>query len=129
MGSLTVGIRTFTVAPRIFTVIFLLRRLVFAIALASLADRPAVFICVLINLNLFFMIYLGSVSPHNDSVQHRIEIFNEMTLQLCIIHWMYALKGIPMSQEQIELGISETQETLNYESKVGWSLIYSLLVL
>ena len=80
-GSLFLGIRHLSIWQAFYSVIFLLRRLIFALIVVILADTPSIVVGFIIALNMTFICYIGQFNPHNTPSSRRIELMNEAFLQ------------------------------------------------
>ena len=87
-GSLALGIRNMTLWQVYYSVVFLVRRLVYTGILIFIEDTPCILVLLVFILNTAFIVYIGTVSPHNDTDSFKREMANEWLLQLLTCHLM-----------------------------------------
>ena len=80
IGSLALGIRRYSRWQALYSVVFMLRRLLFVAALLSLAEQPALCASTIIALNVVAVGYFCTVQPHDSRSAHRLEVVNESLL-------------------------------------------------
>ena len=113
IGSLNQGIRNFRHMQALYSVFFLLRRMIFVIVLLKLKDYPSLVVSSTIILNFFNIMYLGIIEPHSSMFYQIIELFNETFLQLIICFF-----AISMMSPGIDFG-----------KGLGWALISFIVAL
>ena len=106
-GSLFLGIRSLTLWQTFYSVVFLLRRLVFVVIVIFLEEIPSLAVILVLILNNAFVAYIALASPHNDQVIFYLELLNEWALQLITSHLL----------------ISWLSTSVRFDSILGWSLI------
>ena len=79
-GSLFLGIRNYSHLQVFYSVLFLIRRLVFVCVLVFLEDNPGIAVQLVLALNLTFSVYFAEVNPHTSLILYRLEIVNEWIL-------------------------------------------------
>lgn len=80
IGSLYLGIRTSTKVQRLYSSVFLARRLLYAILTVACIDHPNILIHVFLLTNLLYVVYFGWANPHDTAIGRRMEYFNEIGL-------------------------------------------------
>ena len=93
IGSLTLGIRHYTELQALYSVIFMLRRLLFVAALVGLPEHPGLCVRGIIILNITAIGYFCTVQPHDSPIARRLEVVNESLLQIAT----YFLVGTELS--------------------------------
>ena len=81
-GSLYLGIKTETWLQRLYSPVFMFRRLVYALLTVILADYPTILIHTFLACNLVYWVYLGYAKPNDTKQAQNMEFFNEFGLQL-----------------------------------------------
>ena len=66
--------------------VFLYRRLIYSVITVSCLNNPNICIHVFLLLNVLYTDYLGYSRPHDTNISRRIEVMNEVGLQLCTYH-------------------------------------------
>ena len=90
-GSLFLGISFLNIWQAWYSVLFLMRRLIFAAILIFLDERPYIVVLSVVALNLSFIIYLAEIKPHNQPAIHKLELLNECFLQAISYHLMISM--------------------------------------
>ena len=132
-GTLIGGIRSYGLLQSMYTAIYLVRRLIYAVGLIALRDSPALVTSFIIFINITFIGYSISCDPHDSPVSRRIEIANESILMIITCHLLYSLFSVnklpdPELNDFNEL-VTETQESMDFKNAVGWSMISFIVLL
>ena len=85
-GSIYQGIDLTRRSPLLYNVLFVLRRLIFAIACVIFKGNPFFQIQVLIYQCTLLIIYLFFVQPFERKIFNKLEIFNEITIVIVTYH-------------------------------------------
>ena len=93
IGSLYLGMKTETWLQRLYSPVFMFRRLVYALLTVILADHPTILIHTFLACNLVYWLYLGYANPNDTKQSRNMEFFNEFGLQLIT----YNLAAFPHS--------------------------------
>ena len=80
MGSLYERIRHTRLFQILYSVFYLIRRLIFAILLVTLIDYPGLCFLHIIVLDIIFVCYISQIKPADTTLTHRVELSNEMLL-------------------------------------------------
>ena len=107
IGSAYLGTRTADAYPRLYSSVFLVRRMVYAILTILCISNPNILIHVFLFTNLIYSLYLGLANPHDAPLGRRMEFINEIGLQLITYH----------------LALFPLAPTLDDEELAGWSMI------
>ena len=107
IGSIYLGIRTSTKAQRLYSSVFLVRRMTYAILTITCINNPNILIHVFLLTNIFYFVYLGLASPNDTPLGRRVEFLNGIGLQLITYH----------------LALFPLAPTLDDEALAGWSMI------
>ena len=107
IGSLYLGMNVKTVYQRLYSSIFMLRRLLYAILTVSCIDNPNILIHVFLMSNIMYIAFTGYVGPNDTKLARRMEYLNESFLQMTTYH----LALFPLSP------------TLADEELAGWSMV------
>ena len=107
IGSLYLGMRTATNSQRLYSSVFLVRRLVYASLTVICIKQGNILIHVFLLTNLLYSKYLGLANPNDSLLGRRMEYFNEIGLQIVTYH----LALFPLSP------------TLGDEELAGYSMI------
>ena len=86
IGSLYLGLQVTTVWQRIYSTVFLLRRLLYAVLTITCIHNPNILIHVFLLTNLIYIVYLGLSGPHDTHLARRLEYINESGLQFISYH-------------------------------------------
>ena len=86
IGSAYLGTRTADAYQRLYSSVFLVRRMVYAILTILCISNPNILIHVFLLTNILYIVYVGLVSPNDTVMSRRMEIFNESGLQLVTYH-------------------------------------------
>ena len=112
IGSIYLGIRTSTFMQRFYSSVFLIRRMIYAILTISCIDNPNILIHVFLLSNILYTVYLGLANPNDAPLGRRMEVMNEIGLQLITYH----------------LALFPLAPTLEDEELAGWSMIGTLAI-
>ena len=107
IGSLYLGVRFETIAQRLYSSVFLARRLMYAILTIVCINNPNILIHVFLATNIIYIVYMGATSPNDTPLGKRTELFNESFLQLVTYH----------------LALFPLALTLADEELLGWSMV------
>ena len=66
IGSLTLDLRTYKLSQSLYSVFFLIRRLMFAAVIIVLRDKPGLTIGLIPLLNILWLTYICVTEPHNS---------------------------------------------------------------
>ena len=113
---------------RYYTIVFLVRRLVYIFFLLQYKKQPAILACIILVINIFYIIYLNEAKPHNTPSGHLMEMINETLLQLVSYHLLISMFRIQLKVE-IDGEFVESWATLAFDDILGWSLIGHIAVL
>ena len=86
IGSIYLGIRIKTRAQRLYSSVFLLRRMVYAILTILCINHGNILIHVFLLTNLINFNYLGLSNPNDTHLGRKMEFFNEIGLQIITYH-------------------------------------------
>ena len=87
----------------IYNAFFLWRRLLFAIIIVLLKERPSLRIVLFFYQSIGLLIYVVLVKPFEDPQQNKIEIFNELCILLSGYHLIAFTDFIPQGQAYDEV--------------------------
>ena len=90
IGSIYLEIRTRNFLQLYYTVVFLLRRLLFIPLLIEFKDQSNILSCMFLAMNTTYLIYLYEALPHCSPKGRLMEVLNETLLQLITYH-VYAV--------------------------------------
>ena len=107
IGSLYLGMRTNTWIQRLYSSVFLFRRLMYCILTIVCIQQPNILIHVFLLTNIIYVTYLGYSDVNDTQLARRMEFFNEMGLQMITYH----------------LALFPLCLTLEGEELLGWSMI------
>ena len=110
IGSLYLGMRVQTLGQRLYSSIFLTRRLLYAILTVVCINNPNILIHVFLAANILYVVYLGLTSPNDTKLGLRMEYVNESFLQLTTYH----------------LALFPLAPTLADEELAGWSMVATI---
>ena len=79
-GSLYLGIRTSSASEFAYSMVFLIRRLLYSVITVSCLQNPNICIHVFLLTNVLYIDYLGYSRPHDTRNSYKIEIMNEVGL-------------------------------------------------
>ena len=79
-GSLYLGIRTKSASEYAYSMVFLIRRLIYSVITVSCLQNPNICIHVFLLTNLLYIYYLGFSRPHVTNMSRKIEFMNEIGL-------------------------------------------------
>ena len=79
-GSLYLGIRTNSPREYAYSMVFLIRRLIYSVITVSCLNNPNICIHVFLLTNVLYIDYLGYSRPHDTNISRRIEVMNEVGL-------------------------------------------------
>ena len=85
-GTLYLGMLTQTLLQRLYSSVFLLRRMAYAVLTVVCESQPFILIHSFIATNILYWIYLGYSSPNDTKLARRMEYFNEFGLQVITYH-------------------------------------------
>ena len=108
------GIKTRSKWTLAYYSIFYVRRVNFCFLALFLKHLPIIILQINMLLNLFIIIYQGSICPFITRQQNRIELFNEVFITIITFHLCLFTQFVPEYEVQI---------------KMGWSLIFFTVVL
>ena len=80
IGTLYLGMRTKTASQRMYSSIFLARRLLYAILTVVCINNPNILIHVFLASNILYVVYLGLTNPNDTKISLRQEYVNESFL-------------------------------------------------
>ena len=80
IGSLYLGMNVRTAGQRLYSSVFLFRRLMYGILTIACINNPNILIHVFLANNILYIMYMGQVSPNETQVSRRMEFFNECLL-------------------------------------------------
>ncbi|CDW86251.1 UNKNOWN [Stylonychia lemnae] len=106
-GSIYESLRKEQISTLFWNVIFLFKRLIFAIIAVFMREYPALQILILIMMNLGSMLYIFHTKPFDDAKTNNLEVFNEA----CVLGISYQILFFtdylrdPLIQYQIGYGI------------------------
>ena len=106
-GSMYLGIRTKNSIEYSYTMVFLLRRMIYAILTATCLQNPNICIHIFLFSNIMYLVYFNYARSHDTDISRRIELMNEISLQLITYH----------------LALFPLALTLDDEEMFGWSMI------
>ena len=130
IGSLYVGIRHFNALQVYYTVVFLLRRLVYILMLLSLQQTPALVCCLLLLMNIAYIVYLGVALPHTTPTGRIMEYINETLFQLISFHLILSMFRNRYKADATDLlDPPENAAQLAFDDALGWSMIGHIVVL
>ena len=86
IGSLYVGVLTKDIFHYLYSIVFLIRRLIYVALLITLKEIPVLFSQGLIILNMMYLYYLIATKPQDSRSSLLMEMFNEGMLQLISYH-------------------------------------------
>ena len=78
--------RTDTSSEYSYSMVFLLRRLIYSVITVTCLNNPNICIHVFLLTNVLYTVYLGYSRPHDTPMSRKIEFFNEAGQQLCTYH-------------------------------------------
>lgn len=81
-GSLYADLRTHKLSTALYMVLFMLRRLLFAVSAVFLTRWPLVQVNLLFLQSLTVVLYLLHFRPFEDPIMNKLEIFNELCILL-----------------------------------------------
>jgi hypothetical protein len=82
IGSLYLGMRTNTWIQRLYSSVFLFRRLMYCILTIVCIQQPNILIHVFLLTNIIYVTYLGYSDVNDTQLARQMEFFNEMGLQM-----------------------------------------------
>ena len=80
IGSIYLGIRTETKAQRLYSSVFLMRRMAYAILTIACINNSNILIHVFLLTNMIYVVYLGNANPNDTPLGRRMEFMNEIGL-------------------------------------------------
>ena len=86
LGSMYLGIRTKNSIQYSYTMVFLIRRMIYAILTATCLQNPNICIHIFLFSNIMYLVYFNYARSHDTDVSRRIELMNEISLQLITYH-------------------------------------------
>lgn len=89
---------------RVYPVIYILRRLTLIFVGLYLFDNPGIQLIVLLDTNMFYVIYIGLVKPKNSSVKNNEELYHEVMLMLVSYCLLLFTRFIPEVETQYLCG-------------------------
>ena len=107
IGSLYLGIRVETRWQRLYSSVFLTRRLLYAVLTVVCINNPNILIHVFLATNILSAVYLGLTGPHDTKLGLRTEYLSECFLQLTTYH----------------LALFPLAPTIADEELAGWSMV------
>ena len=82
-GELVLGLKLKKQSALLYPVLFMIRRLIYAVLLINLLDRSVYQVQLIIVKTCAFMIYIGSVRPYEVRLSNIVELTNEVIITLC----------------------------------------------
>lgn len=107
IGAAYLGIRTRHWSERLYSVVFLVRRMMYAILTVSCLYQPNILIHCFLFCNVLNVVYLGHANPNEQPLARRVEYFNEACLHMITYH----------------VALFPLLKTLAEEELAGWSMI------
>ena len=107
LGSLYLGIKTKNSIEYSYSMVFLIRRMIYAILTATCLNNPNICIHIFLFSNIMYLVYFNYARSHDTNISRRIELMNEVCLQLVTYH----------------LALFPLALTLDDEEMFGWSMI------
>ena len=120
IGSLYLGIKVKSSQQYLYSILFLVRRLIYGAMLISLQNMPVFFSMGLIQLNMMYLYYLGAVQPNDSKTSFVQEISNEVLLQVISYHILitcYRIYYKEFTDDSNEA--AENKDTILFDKKVG----------
>ena len=111
IGSLYLEMSVQTASQRLFTPLFLIRRLMYAVITVGFFNAPYCLIHSFMLMNTINTIYVGHAQPHLTKLSLLMEFYNEAFLQMVCYH----IAIIPLTL------------TTSDEEKIGWVIIALIL--
>ena len=114
----------------LYSVVFLMRRLIYVTLIVSLNENPVLFSFALILLNMAFILYIITTRPHDTQISLLVELSNEIMLQIISYHLLCTgfrnsfRKWIDGSEKAVE-----NEETLKFDERLGQSMITLIVLL
>lgn len=89
IGSMYLGTITTDVWCLAYSIIFLLRRTLFVAFTFGLYNYPSLQVHLFIYSNVYYLIYLNKVAPHEDPFYGAVEVINEVLFMIACYHYVY----------------------------------------
>ena len=112
-GSLFEDIKTKSKWTMVYYLLFILRRITYCCIAFGLYDFPCLQVQCLMWMNLFFLIYQGSIKPFIQRTKNHIEMINETAITIVTAH---------------DLFFTELMATRSGRQLMGWSMIAVMLI-